>query len=310
MRALALRRQGKIKCKMTKREKKDLMYGILFASPIILGFLLFTLGPMIASFILSFTNYEITNAIEFIGIDNYVNLFNGSDKFFYKSLSVTFYYVFLSVPIFIVFSFTVAMLLNSKNIKNMAIFRTLFYLPSIVPVVATSMIWIWLLNPDFGLFNIALKAVGLPASKWIYDENTVIPSLVLMGLWTTSGTMVIFLAGLQDIPNQLYEAVDVDGGNFFHKLRYITIPMMTPTIFFNLVMGLIGAFQTFTQAYIMTSGGPNNATLFYAFYLYRMAFKDQHMSIACALAWVLFIIISIFTVILFKSQKKWVTYER
>lgn len=288
--------------------KKETFYGILFASPVILGFIIFTLGPMIASLILSFTDYAIVNKTKFIGLQNYKNLFNGTDPFFYKSLGVTCYYVFLGVPISILFAFLLSLFMN-QDIKGRPIFRTIFYLPSIVPVVASSMIWLWLLNPDLGLINNVLRQFGLPTSKWIFSEKTVIPSLILMNLWTTGGTMVIFLAGLQGIPRQLYEAVDVDGGRGWHKFWHITIPFMTPTIFFNLVMGFINGFQTFTQAFIMTQGGPNNASLFYAYYLYREAFTFSKMGSACAIAWVLFIIITILTAIIFRSSHFWVYYE-
>ena len=167
----------------------------------------------------------------------------------------------LSVPAQLIYAFAVAMLLN-RAIRFRALFRSIIYIPCIVPTVAISMIWLWLLNPDLGLVNSMLRTVGLPTSLWLFSEQTVIPSLVIMSLWTTGSIMVIFLAGLQGIPRHLYEAVDIDGGNDIHKLRYITIPMMTPTIFFNLIMGIIGAFQTFSSAYIMTQGGPNNASLF------------------------------------------------
>lgn len=294
--------------KMSMKEKKEYIYGLLFASPAILGFLIFTLGPMVASLVLSFTDYAIVNNAKFIGLSNFKRLFDGTDPFFYKSLGVTSYYVLLSVPLSTVFAFCMALLLNNE-IKGRALFRTIFYLPSIVPVVASSMIWMWLLNPDLGMVNNVLRALNLPTSQWIFSETTVIPSLVIMSLWTTGGTMVIFLAGLQDIPTQLYEAIEVDGGNRKHKLLYITIPMMTPTIFFNLVMGFIGGFQVFSQAFVMTQGGPNNASLFYVFYLYREAFTFSRMGSACAIAWILFIIITILTVIIFKTSKSWVYYE-
>lgn len=293
---------------MGNKEKRELIYGLLFTAPAVLGFAIFTLGPMMASLILSFTDYAIVNKVKFIGIDNFIRLFNGTDPFFFKSLGVTTYYVLLSVPLGIIFAFFLALLLN-QEIKGLAFFRTVFYLPSIVPVVASSMIWLWLLNPDLGLVNNVLRSLHLPTSQWIFSETAVIPSLVLMSLWTTGGTMVIFLAGLQDIPTQLYEAIDVDGGSKIHKLVYITIPLMTPTIFFNLVMGFIGGFQVFSQAFIMTQGGPNNASLFYVFYLYREAFTFSRMGSACAIAWILFIIITIFTIIIFKTSKSWVYYE-
>lgn len=288
--------------------KSEVIAGILFSMPVILGFLIFTIGPMVASLALSFTDYRITGDTQFVGIENYRRMFSGEDPFFYKSLSVTSYYVFLSVPAGIIFSFIIAMLMN-QEIKGKALFRTIFYLPTIVPVVASSLVWIWLLNPDFGLVNGLLRSLGLPTSKFLFSEKTVIPSLVVMSLWGTGSQMVIFLAGLQGIPRHLYEAFDVDGGNFLQRFFYITLPMMTPTIFFNLVMGLIGGFQVFGQALIMTNGGPNNASLFYVFYMYREAFMNSKMGYACSIAWVLFIIICIFTVISFKSSNSWVYSE-
>jgi multiple sugar transport system permease protein len=282
--------------------------GILFSMPIMLGFLIFVLGPMIASLALSFTDYRITGDTSFIGIEHYRYMFSGEDLFFVKSLSVTSYYVFLSVPACIIFSFFIALLMN-QQIKGKSIFRTIFYLPTIVPVVASSLVWMWLLNPDLGLVNNLLRSWGLPTSKWMFGERSAVPSLVLMSLWGTGSQMVIFLAGLQGIPRHLYEALDVDGGNALHKFRYITLPMMTPTIFFNLVIALIGGFQIFTQALIMTSGGPNNATLFYVYHMFRLAFQQSRMSLASAWAWVLFIIIAFLTFIAFKFSSHWVYYE-
>mgnify|MGYP001378618095 CR=1 FL=1 len=301
-----IKTNGKSNKKISK-EKKNIISGLLFASPVILGFIIFVMGPMITSGYFSLTNYTITGTPEWVGFDNYKNLFANKDPFFYKSLLVTAIYVFLSVPIQIIASLLVAMVLN-RDVKGQGIFRTIFYLPTIVPVAASSMIWIWLMDPDLGLLNSLLKVVGLPTSKWIFDEKTVIPSLILMSLWTIGSTVIIFLAGLQGVPKQLYEAVEIDGGNSMHKFINITIPMITPTLFFNLVMGFINGFQVFTQAYVMTSGGPNNASLFYAFYLYKEAFTNFRMGNACALAWILFIIISVFTLIIFRTSK-WVYYE-
>lgn len=290
------------------RTKREALYGWTFAMPVVLGFLIFVLAPMIVSFYLSLTDYRIVATPNFIGMDNYAKLFSGQDTFFYKSLFVTIYYVALSVPAQLIFSFLIAMVLN-REIRMRALFRSILYVPTIVPAVAISMIWLWLLNPDLGLINTILRNMGLPTSLWIFSEQSVIPSLVFMSLWTTGGTMVIFLAGLQGIPRHLFEAVDIDGGNGYHKLWYVTIPMMSPTIFFNLIMGIINGFQSFTSAYIMTQGGPNNGSLFYVFYLYREAFKFQNMGGACALAWILFIIVGIFTVLVFKSSDTWVFYE-
>lgn len=297
----------KHKNKLADRKRRDLIAGLIFASPVILGFIIFVIGPMIASGYFSLTDYSIASTPSWVGLDNYKNLLTGGDPFFYKSLIVTTIFVVFSVPIQLIFSLMIAMLLNN-DVKFKGIFRTIFYLPTIVPAAASSMIWIWLMDPDLGLFNTILRALGMPTSKWIFDEKTVLPSLIIMSLWTTGSTVIIFLAGLQGVPKQLYEAVEIDGGNSLHKFIKVTVPMITPTLFFNLVMGFINGFQTFTQAYIMTNGGPNNSSLFYAFYIYREAFSNFRMGNASALAWILLGIVGIFTFVLFKSSK-WVYYE-
>ncbi|CAM4496979.1 multiple sugar transport system permease protein [Paenibacillus endophyticus] len=289
--------------------RKGLFYGLLFTSPAIIGFIIFTLGPMIASMVLSFTDYSVfKDQTSFIGFDNYKTLFSGEDEFFYKSLGVTFYFVALRVPAVILLSFFIALLLN-MNVKGRAIFRTIIYLPSIVPAVASAMIWMWLLNPDLGLVNSVLRWFHLPESDWLYSEQSVIPSVVLTTLWGIGGTVIIFLAGLSGIPRQYYEAIEVDGGGWYSKLRHITIPMVSPTIFFNTIMTIIGSIQVFNEAYILTQGGPNNKSLFYVFYLWRTGFRDTEMGYASALAWVLFIIILFFTFIVFRTSKSWVYYE-
>lgn len=287
--------------------KKETISGVLFSLPCILGFIFFAALPMLASLVLSFTNYTVSNKINFIGLENYKHMFSGTDPYFYKALGVTFYYVLISVPSAIIFAFLIAVLLN-RDIKGKAIFRTIFYVPSIVPIVAMSAIWVWIFNPDLGLANNILKQFGLPTSRWIFGEKSVIPTLIFINLWTTGSTMVIFLAGLQDVPRQLLEATEIDGGGVWAKMRHVTIPLMTPTIFFNLVMGIINGFQVFTQAYVMTSGGPNNASLFYVFYLYREAFQFSKLGSACAIAWVLFVIIMILSAVIFKFSKSWVYY--
>lgn len=291
-----------------RKIKKETLYGYGMAAPALIGFLIFTLGPLVVSLFLSFTDYSITNQFSFIGIENYRTLFSGEDGFFYKSLIVTLYYVALSVPFSLLAAFSMALLLKN-NVRGKTVFRAIFYVPSIVPIVATSTIFIWLLNPDVGLFNQILKFLHLPTSMWIYDEATVIPTMAFMNIWSVGGTMLIFLAGLESIPEHYYEAVDIDGGGMWHKLMAITLPMMTPTIFFNLIIGIINGFQSFSEAYIMTSGGPNNASLFYVVYLYREAFTNQRMGAASAIAWILFAIILILSIIVFKSSKSWVYYE-
>lgn len=293
---------------LIKARNKEQFFGVLFALPAILGFLIFFLGPMIASLYFSFTDYALFNSPKFIGFQNYKDLFSGTDPFFYKSLLVTSYYVVLNVPASIIFAFILALLLNNE-IKGRPFFRAIFYLPSIVPAVASAMIWMWLLNPDLGLVNNILSALHLPTSQWLFAESSVIPSVVLTGLWTTGGTMVIFLAGLSGIPDVYYEAVEIDGGNAFHKFFNVTLPMVSPTIFFNTIMAIISSFQVFTQAYILTQGGPDNASLFYVFLLWREGFRNTRMGYASALAWVLFIIILVFTFFVFRSSNSLVYYE-
>ncbi|WP_106767408.1 carbohydrate ABC transporter permease [Paenibacillus faecalis] len=298
-----------VRHKSNIRERKALWYGILFTAPAVLGFILFTAGPMIASFVLGLTDYSVfRDDINFVGFDHFKTMFSGQDDLFYKSLSATFYFVILRVPAVIIISFGIALLLN-MNIKARALFRTIIYLPSIVPAVASAMIWLWLLNPDLGLVNTILEWLNLPTSNWLFGEESVIPSIVLTTLWGIGGTVIIFLAGLSGIPKSYYEAIEVDGGGWFRKLFTITIPMVTPTIFFNTIMTIIGSFQVFNEAYILTQGGPNNKSLFYVFYLWRTAFSNTEMGYASALAWVLFVIILFFTFIVFRSSKTWVYYE-
>ncbi|GIO38940.1 spermidine/putrescine ABC transporter permease [Paenibacillus antibioticophila] len=289
--------------------RKGLWYGLLFTAPAILGFVIFTLGPMIASLVLSLTDFNVfKDQTSFVGFSNYARLFSGEDELFYQSLGVTFYFVILRVPAVIIISFAIALLLN-MNVKGRAMFRTIIYLPSIVPAIASAMIWMWLMNPDLGLLNSMLSWLHLPTSNWLYAEGSVIPSVVLTTLWGIGSTVIIFLAGLSGIPQSYYEAIEVDGGGWYSKLRQITIPMVTPTLFFNTIMTIIGSFQVFNEAYILTQGGPNNRSLFYVFYLWRTGFRDTEMGYASALAWILFIIIMVFTYIIFKTSRSWVYYE-
>ena len=294
--------------RQTKSQRRETFFGYLFASPVILGFCIFVFLPLLVSLGMSLTNYTIVNQPHFIGLENFRRLFSGEDQFFYKSLQVTFYYVVLAVPMQMLVAFALALMLN-QNIKGRAIFRTIFYLPTIVPVVASALVWLWLFDPYMGILNTMLRALGLPTSQWIWAESSAIPSLALMSVWSVGSTMVIFLAGLQDVPKQLYESVDVDGGKWYHKMIYITIPMLSPTLFFNFVMAIINNFQIFNQAYIMTEGGPNNASMVYVYYLYREAFKFQEMGRACAIGWVMLVIIMLITGLVFKSSTLWVYYE-
>jgi len=288
------------------RKHHEAIAGYLFVAPVVLGFLIWVFIPMVATMGISLTNWPIIGNAEWVGLNNYVSLFD-DDPFFFPAVKATTIIAFGSVILRVVYTFLVAMLLN-QEIRGKAIFRTIYYLPSIVPVVASSMIWTWAYSVDFGLFNSVLKSVGLPVSRWISDSTTVLPSLILMDLWASSSTIIIFLAGLQGVPRELKEAVEVDGGNWWHKFCTVTVPHMTPYILFNTVLGIIAAFQTFTQSFIMTGGGPEKASLFLSLVIYRKAFSDGQMGMACAIAWILFMIIALITFLVFKSSGAWVFY--
>ena len=286
---------------------KEARMGLLFALPSILGFCIFTVGPMLYSLFLSFTDYNGVGSLNMVGMANYVELFT-TDPYFKNSLKVTAIYVCMSIPLNIIVSFLIAWLL-SQNIKFRGIFRLIYYIPTVVPLVATSIIWMWMLNPVFGVVNYLLRSIGLPAMKYLQNEQTVLPTLAVMGVWQTGATMLIFLAGLQGVPAQLYEAVEIDGGNGWHKFAHITLPMMTSTLFFNLIISCINGFQTFTQAYVITQGGPNNRSNFLVLRLFNEAFVNSKMGKASAIAWAMFLIILILTFINFKFSDKWVYYE-
>lgn len=292
---------------METRFRKEARYGILFAMPAILGFVIFLLGPMIFSLVLSFANYTGFSRASFVGLANYKDLFF-TDAFFKNSLKVTFNYVFLSIPMNITVAFFIAYML-SRDIWGRSAFRLVYYVPTVVPLVATSIIWNWLLDPTFGVVNYLRGLVGLSPSRFLFDEKTVLISMAVMGVWNIGALMLIFLAGFQGVPKQLYEATEVDGGSAVHKFFYVTIPMMSSTIFFNLVIGCINGFQIFTQAYIITGGGPNERSNFLVLLLFREAFSNAKMGKASAIAWIIFIIVMILTVINFKVSNKWVYYE-
>ena len=294
--------------RMRNRKVRDQAAGWLFAAPAIIGFVVLTLLPMIFSLYWSMTDFNVFRSVtNFVGLDNFRHMFSSSELYFKDSLKATGYYSILNVPASMLFSFSVALMLSS-SIRGRGIFRSIFYLPSIIPAVASCMVWVWLLNQQYGLINTVLKAVGITPPGWIWDKKTVIPTLVMINLWSTGGTMVIFLAGIMSIPKVYYEALVMDGGNAFHKLVYITVPMVTPTIFFNSIMAIIGSLQVFTQGYIMTEGGPGNSSLFYVYYIYREGFQNANMGYACALAWLLFLVILVLTMIVLKTQNKWVYY--
>ena len=289
------------------RARRENLTGWLWASPWILGFLIFTLGPMVASVYYSLTEYPILSAPKWIGFENYRMMFT-ADEFFFQSLKVTLVYAVVSVPLYMVLGFFVAILLN-QDIRGVAGWRTIFYLPSVVSGVAVALLWQWIFNADFGLVNYFLGLLGIKGPSWLLDPQWALPSLIVMSLWGVGGGMVIYLAGLQGVPTALYEAAEIDGAGALRRFAHITLPMVSPVIFFNLVMGLIGALQTFTQAFIMTGGGPRRATYFYMLHLYNNAFQWLKMGYASALAWVLFFIILGLTSLVLRSSSAWVFYQ-
>jgi multiple sugar transport system permease protein len=279
----------------------------LFIAPWLIGFLVFTAGPMVASIVISFMRWELLLPPVFVGLENWTHI--AEDSLFWQSLKVTTLYTIFNVPITLVSAFLLALLMNS-NVRGITFFRTLYYLPSLVSGVAVAMLWIWLLNPEFGLINWGLSLVGIDGPQWIFSQTWVLPSFILMNLWGVGGAMVIYLAGLQSIPTELYEAAAIDGAGWWSKLISVTIPMVSPVILFNLIIGMINSFQVFTQAYVMTSGGPGNASLFFVLYLYRNAFQYFQMGYASVLAWVLFAIIAFFTYLVFRTSRDRVFYQQ
>lgn len=289
------------------RRRREAVWGMAFISPWLFGFLFFTLGPMLTSLWLSFNKYDLVKA-EFVGVENYRRILQ-TDPLFWKSLSNTVLYAVFTVPLGIVGSLALALLLNQK-VRGIPLFRTFFYLPSLVPAVAGALVWSWVFNADNGVLNQTLGFFGFPHVQWLQDERYTLTAFILMSLWGVGGQrMIIFLAGLQGIADSYYEAARIDGATTTQQFRHVTLPLLSPVMFFNLVLGGIGAFQVFTSAYIMTGGGPNNASLFYALYLFRNAFEYFKMGKASALAWLLFLIILALTLIQFAQGRKWVFYE-
>lgn len=304
-----------IKSRASKR-RNHTAAGILFALPWIIGFLAFSLYPIIMSVYYSLTDFNMFQTPKFVGLENYSALFQ--DEKFYKSLGNALYMTVLGTPLCLVAGLLLAVLLNQK-VRAMPIFRTFFYLPSIVPLVASSMLWLWILNPQYGLLNNILQKLGLYQPNWLTDPRFTKPALLIMGVWGVGSIMIIFLAALQDVPRTLYEAAEIDGANALKRFFYITLPGISPAIFFQLIMGIINNFQYFTQAYLMigsstggglnvVSGGAENSLLFYALYLYQNAFNLFKMGKASAMAWILFVVVAVVTAVVFKTQDRWVSY--
>jgi multiple sugar transport system permease protein len=279
---------------MTRGERRRLLTGLAFVSPWIVGFLSFTLYPLVASFLYSFCDYDALSRPVWVGTLNYREMF--ADRVFWQALYNTLFYAALALPMGLVMSLLVAVLLN-QPVRGRSFFRAVFFLPSLIPVVASSMIWLWILNGNFGLVNYALRALGVHhPPQWLADPAWTKPSLVLMSLWGIGHAVVIYLAALQDVPRSLYEAADIDGASAWSRLWHVTLPMISPVIYFNLIMGIIGSLQVFSQAFIMLGGGgPQRSALFYAVYLYQNAFEYGQMGYACAMAWILFAIILFLT---------------
>ncbi len=280
--------------------------GYMFISPWLIGFTVFTAGPFLISIYLSFTRYDIVSPPVLIGAANYHKLLF-DDPLFWKSLWITLKYAMVAVPVGIVAGVSLALLLN-LNLRGISVYRTVFYIPAIVPVVATSVVFVWILNPQIGLLNGLLRNMGIIGPAWLQDTRWAFWSLVFMSLWAVGGSMIIYLAGLKDVPISLYEASIIDGANAWQRTRHVTLPMITPVIFFNLIMGVIGSFQYFTQAYIMTQGGPEDSTHFYALYLFNRAWRYLDMGYASAMAWILFAIVMTLTIVIFRSHRRWVHY--
>ncbi|AUD15383.1 spermidine/putrescine ABC transporter permease [Planococcus sp. MB-3u-09] len=290
--------------------RKETMYGYIFVMPWIIGFLAFTAGPLLFSLFASFTDYNITTQMDFVGAENYQGLFT-EDGLFWTSLWNTLYYVLFSVPLTTMGAIFLSALLN-QDVPGIRVFRTLYYLPAVLSGVGVYLLWMQLLDPGTGMINLILGWVGIDGPNWLFDPEWTKPSLIFMKLWSVGGAMLLYLASMQGVSKTLYEAAEIDGANTFRQFFHITLPMITPVIFFDVVTSLIGGFQIFQEAYVMSSngeGGPANSLLFYNLYMWRQAFENFNMGYAMAMSWILFIIVFILTMINLKLAPRWVHYE-
>jgi multiple sugar transport system permease protein len=295
--------------KWGKSDRRNFKTAMLFLLPWTIGFLAFTLYPMVASLIYSFTIYHSKAPLEWVGMQNYANLI--SDKLFWKSLTNTLYMVAIGVPLTLLTSFFCAILLNLK-VRGQSFYRVIYFLPSIVPTVASTILWLWILNPQAGILNTVLGYFGIDGPNWMSNPAWAKPGLILLGMWGMGGTIIIYLSGLQDVPTSLLEAAELDGANWVQRLWHVTIPMVSPITLFNLITGVIFMFQYFAQAYVFRGsnglGYPLNSTLFYSIYLYQNGFLFLKMGYASAMAWVLFIIILVCTILLLKISDRFTYY--
>jgi multiple sugar transport system permease protein len=282
----------------------------LMMSPAILGFLTFSAGPMLSSLYLSCTKYDVVSSPRWVGVDNYLYLLR-HDPAFWPSVKVTAVYAAVSVPLSLVIALLIAMLLNQRIFAR-NLFRTIFFLPTLLPATASGVVWVWIFDPTRGLLNHALASVGILGPAWMHSTTWALPALIIMSLWGFGGAMIIFLAGLQEVPRQLYEAAELDGAGSWNQFYHVTLPMISPVLFFNLVMGIIGALKAFDLAFVTSTaagagaGGPARATLFYTLNLYQKSFNYFHMGLGSAMAWMLFAAILLLTAINFVLGKRWV----
>lgn len=289
-------------------QAREALWGYVFAVPWILGLLIFTVGPIIASLFLSLTKYDVITPAKFIGLTNYVQALT-QDDLFWPSLQRTFEYAIVVVPVGLAGSLGLAMILN-QGVRGTNIYRTLYFLPSLTPAVAAGILWQWLFDPQVGPINFFLGSVGLPEPGWLASPDWALPAVIIISLWGIWGgnNMLIYLAGLQGVPSELQDAAAVDGAGWWSRFVHVTLPMLSPTIFFTLILGIIGALKVFALAYVATQGGPDYATWFFALHIYRSAFDYFQMGYACALAWLFTVILLIFTVIQIRASKHWVYY--
>ncbi len=286
-------------------QRREFLFGLLFVSPFLIGVLLFWVGPMLYSVFLTTQKWNMIAAPEFAGLRNVNKLL--ADPLVRKSLLNTAYYTFIGVPLQLTVAFTLALMLN-RAIAGRAIYRTIYYLPSLTPAVASAVVWLQILSQK-GLLNQFFANFGLEPINWLFQPEATKPAFILMSLWGVGPQMIIFLAGLQNVPQELMEAAQIDGASTWNRFRNITLPLISPVLFFNLVVGIIGSFQIFTGAFIMTNGGPQDATLFMVLYIYRQGFKYFDMGYAALLSWLLFFVIMVFTALQFKVSNRWVYYE-
>lgn len=293
--------------RLSPSARREALDGYVAISPWLIGFVVLTLIPIAVSIYLSFTQWTIVEAPTWVGLDNYVRMFT-ADPLFWQALKVTGLFVLISLPLKLVLGLMLALLLNNR-LPGMNFFRTVFYIPAVISGVAVSLMWMWLLQPDTGVVNTLLHFVGIQGPNWFWDKDWALPSVALMSVWKVGGSAIIYLAGLQNIPAHLYEAAEIDGAARWGRFWRITLPLLTPTIFFQLIIEMIDSFKVFTEAFVITQGGPLKSTFFYMLYFYEEAFRNFNMGYASGLALFLTAIILATTLFINYTSKRWVYYE-